>query len=163
VITSPTAILEEVGMGMGFIRKALYIATGGLSGLVFKDDSKNERTKKAAQVQAPARKQTKAKRSTTRTVRTSAAKSRSGTTGELERLADLHGRAALTDQEFAAAKAKILGTKPTPNGSDRPAANGSDTGTARFEAVEANIAAARDLADRAAYGRGAVAIPGSGD
>jgi Short C-terminal domain len=148
---------------MGFIRKALFIATGGLSGLVFKDDSKSERTEKAAQVQVRARKQTKGKRSTTRTARTSAAKSRSGTTVELERLADLHGRGALTDQEFAAAKAKILGTSLTPNGSDAGPANGSDKGTARFQAVEANVAAARDLADMAAHDRGAVAVPGSGD
>jgi hypothetical protein len=139
---------------MGFIRKALFIATGGLSGLVFKDDSKSERTEKAAQVQVRARKQTKGKRSTTRT-RSSAATSRRGTTAELERLADLRGRGALTDQEFAAAKAKILGTSLTPNG--------SGTGTARFQAVGANVAAARDLADLAAYDRGAVAVPGGGD
>jgi hypothetical protein len=147
---------------MGFIRKALFIATGGLSGLVFKDDSKSERTEKAAQVQVRARKQTKGKRSTTRT-RSSAATSRRGTTAELERLADLRGRGALTDQEFAAAKAKILGTSLTPNGSDTGPANGSDKGTARFQAVEANVGAARDLADLATHDRGAVAIPGSGD
>jgi multidrug resistance efflux pump len=148
---------------MGFIRKALFIATGGISGLVFKDDSKSERTEKAAQVQARARKQTKGKRSTTRTARTSAAKSRSGTTAELERLADLHGRGALTDQEFAAAKAKILGTSQTPNGSDTGPASGSDAGPPRFQAVEANVAAARDLPDLAARDRGAVTVPGNGD
>jgi hypothetical protein len=32
-----------------------------------------------------------------------------GTAGEIERLAQLHSQGALTDEEFAAAKAKILG------------------------------------------------------
>ena len=31
-------------------------------------------------------------------------------TGELRKLADLHGQGALTDEEFAAAKAKLLTT-----------------------------------------------------
>lgn len=31
-------------------------------------------------------------------------------TGELKRLADLHAQGVLTDEEFSAAKAKLLGT-----------------------------------------------------
>jgi Short C-terminal domain len=144
---------------MGFIRKALFIATGGLSGLVFKDNSKKERTKKAASKQVRTQKQTKSRRPTTRPARTSTVaktvRSGNGTTNELERLADLHGRGALTDQEFAAAKAKIIGTSLTPNG--------SDAGPARFQAVEANVAAARDLADLAIHDRGAAATTGGSD
>ena len=126
---------------MGFMRKALFIATGGLSGLVFKDNSKKERTAKAAEKQVRPQKQTKVTRPKPRTARppkprtdrtsTVAQTVRSGnsTTNELERLADLHGRGALTDEEFAAAKAKILGTSLTPHG--------SGTGDATFPAIEA--------------------------
>ena len=32
-----------MGLGLGLIQKVLYVATGGLSGLVFKDSSKKER------------------------------------------------------------------------------------------------------------------------
>jgi len=66
-----------------------------------------------------------------------------GTSDELERISDLHVRGALTDEEFAAAKAKILGTGPSPPESRRDPAT--------FPAVEANVAAARHLADLAAH------------
>jgi hypothetical protein len=138
---------------MGFIRKALFVATGGLSGLVFKDNSTKERTAKAAEKQVRPQKQTKraarrptakaARRPTSRAARTSTVPkpvgAGNGTTNELERLADLHRRGALTSEEFAAAKAKILGTSVASHGSDR--------GPAAFPAVEANVAAARHLAD----------------
>ena len=66
-----------------------------------------------------------------------------GMIGELERLADLHARGALTGAEFAAAKAKILGTAaPPPASESEPAA---------FPAIEANVAAARHLADLGGY------------
>jgi hypothetical protein len=140
---------------MAFIRKALFVATGGLLGLVFKEEAKNERTAKVAAKQVRPRKQTQraagrqtkraTRRPAPRTARASTiaktARSGDGAINELERLADLHGRRALTDEEFAAAKAKILGTNATP-----PA---SGAGTATFPAVEANIAAARHLGDLA--------------
>ena len=78
----------------------------------------------------------------------------SGTIGELERLADLHGRGALTGAEFAAAKAKILGTAaPPPPSASEPAV---------FPAIEANVAAARHLADLTAF-RPSQSIASSGD
>jgi hypothetical protein len=156
---------------MGFMRKALFVATAGLSGRVFKDNSKKERTAKADAKRVRPRKQTKvtrpkgqaarrpkpqaaqrpkpqaARRPKPRAAPTSTVApivgSGDGTTTELERLADLHVRGALTDEEFAAAKAKILGTSLTPHESDR--------GPATFPAVEANVAGARHLADVAAY------------
>ena len=140
---------------MGLMRKALFVATGGLSGLVFKDNSKKEPTVKAAGKQVRPRKRTKATRPKPQATRTSTVArtvgSGNGTTDELERLVRLHGRGALTDGEFAAAKAKILGTSLTPHGSDR--------GPATFPAVEANVAAARHLADLAAHDRVASVAP----
>jgi hypothetical protein len=170
---------------MGFIRKVLFIATAGLSGRVFKDNSKNERTAKADAKRTRTRKQTKVKRPqpqaarrakpqatrrakpqagrrvkaartpqagrTSRAARPSAvapiAQASNGTTNELERLADLHARGVLTGQEFAVAKAKILGESLTP---DRP-----DGDPATFPAIEANVAAARHLADLGAPDLGA--------
>ena len=148
---------------MGFMRKALFVATAGLSGRVFKDNSKKERTAKADAQRVRPRKQTKATRpkpqaarrakpQAARRAKPQAARrstvapivgSGNGTTNELERLADLHVRGALTDEEFAAAKAKILGTSLTAHGSGRDPAT--------FPAVEANVAAARHLADLAAH------------
>jgi hypothetical protein len=140
---------------MGFMRKALFVATAGLSGRVFKDNSKKERTAKADAQRVRPRKQTKvtrpkpqaARRPKPQAARTSTVApiigSGNGTTNELERLADLHARGALTDEEFAAAKAKILGTSLTAHGSGRDPAT--------FPAVEANVAAARHLADLAAH------------
>ncbi len=142
---------------MGFIRKALFIATVGLSGRVFKDNPKKEHAAKAAEKQVRPRKQTKraARRPTPRAARTStAAQPGNATANQLERLAELHGRGALTGEEFAAAKAKILGTSLAPHG--------SDIGPATFPAVEANVAAARDLADLAANDSGALASNDSG-
>jgi putative oligomerization/nucleic acid binding protein len=163
---------------MGFIRKALFVATLGLSGRVLKDDSKKERTAKADAQRVRPRKQTKVTRpkqtkvtrpkpqaarrekpQATRRAKPQAARrakpevartstlapivaSGNGTSNELERIADLHVRGALTDEEFAAAKAKILGTSLTPHES------GSEPAT--FPAVEANVAAAGRLADLAA-------------
>jgi hypothetical protein len=161
------------------MRKALFVATAGLSGRVFKDNSKKERTAKADAQRVRPRKQTNvtrpkpqaarrpkpqaarrpkpqaarrpkpqaARRPKPQAARTSTVApiigSGNGTTNELERLADLHVRGALTDEEFAAAKAKILGTSLTPHESDRDPAT--------FPAVEANVAAARHLADLAAH------------
>src|ERR1700693_4093784 len=111
---------------MGFMRKVLFVATVGLSGRVLKDNSKKERAAKADAQRVRPRKQTKvtrakpqaarrakpqaARRAKPRAARESTvapiAGSGSDTTNELERLADLHVRGALTNEEFAAAKAK---------------------------------------------------------
>jgi hypothetical protein len=149
------------------MRKALFVGTAGLSGLVFKDDSEKERTAKAAekrmrterQAKATAPKPRAARRSTQRAARTSTAAktigSANGTANALERIAKLHRQGALTIEEFAAAKARILGTSQTPNA--------SATGSATYPAVEANVAAARHLADLAGDDRGASVATVSGD
>jgi hypothetical protein len=67
---------------------------------------------------------------------------RAGATGNgvaiaLERIATLHEHGALTDREFAAAKARILGTSSTPGG--------PEAASATFPAIEANVAAARRI------------------
>ena len=114
---------------MGFMRKMLSIATVGLSDRVLKDNSKKGHTTTAGAQPARSRKQTKVtrskpqaarrpKRQAARRQKPQAARTSTiapivgagnGTTNELERLADLHVRGALTGEEFAAAKAKILG------------------------------------------------------
>jgi len=151
---------------MGLMRKALFLATGGLSGRVFKDSSQKQRTAKASgkakasDRRARSNKQPRtvrpkpqaARRRRTQTVRKPVAAkadadgSGNGTATELERLAKLYAHGALSDEEFAAAKAKILGTDLAPQG--------SRTSPATFPAVEANVAAARHLADVAGHGRG---------
>jgi len=132
---------------MAFIRKALFVATLGLSGRVFKDESKKERTAKANARRVRPRKQTKVTRAKPQAAQTPTVApivgAGNGTSDELERISDLHVRGALTDEEFAAAKAKILGTGPSPPESRRDPAT--------FPAVEANVAAARHLADLAAH------------
>jgi Short C-terminal domain len=166
-------------VGTGFIRKALFVATAGLSGRVFKDNSKKQRTAKADAKRVRPLKETKVKRpkpqaaprkpQAARRPKPQAAPrkpqaarastvapivgSGNGTTNELERLADLYGRGALTDEEFAAAKARILETSPTPHGSDRSPAT--------FPAVESNVAAARRLADLAAHDDASIATVSS--
>jgi len=162
---------------MGFIRKALFVGTAGLSGRVFKDNSKKERTAKADAQRVGPRKQTKvdprkqtkvtrpkpqaarrrkppARRRKPQAARTSTVApivgAGNGMTAELERLADLHVRGALTDGEFAAAKTKTLGSSLMPHESDRDPAT--------FPAVEANVAAARRLADSAAHEDASVTI-----
>jgi hypothetical protein len=146
--------LEEANGEMGLLRKALFVLTGGLSGLVFKDDAKKKRTAKAAEKPLPGQKPpaaTRAKAKAARRTRPQAARkskkvaSRTGTASELERLANLHRQGALSDGEFAAAKAKILGTSLTPDESSGV--------PAKHEALEANVTAARHLADLAAHDR----------
>jgi hypothetical protein len=142
-------------MGLGLIRKALIVMTGGLAGYVWKDNSKQQRTAKAAGKRASSQKQgpaTAPKRKSTRAKKqpsARAAASASGTAKELERLARLHGQGALSDAEFAAAKGKILGTSSTPEGSSKDAEP--------YPAVEANVAAARRLADMAGRDRASLA------
>jgi len=65
----------------------------------------------------------------------------SGVAIALDRIAKLHQHGELTDREFAAAKARILGTAPPPAA--------PETDSASFPSIEANVAAARRLADYA--------------
>jgi hypothetical protein len=153
-------------MGIGLMRKALFVATGGLSGLVFKD-TETKRTTKAAQKRVRPESEPKvtrpkpraARRPKQRAARTSKAPktiaSGNGTANALERIAKLHRQGALTTEEFAAAKARILGTTQT--------LNESAAGPATYPAVEANVAAARHLADMAGNDRGASVATISGD
>jgi hypothetical protein len=57
----------------------------------------------------------------------------------LERIAKLRREGTLSEQEFLAAKARILGTSP--------ASPTREAAAASFPAIEANVAAARRLAD----------------
>ncbi len=123
---------------MGLLRKTLLIGTAGLAPV--KANSKKERTAKAAEKQvrlqqqalratrapapppqpsavapgppaldSPGRMARAARRAAREDAR-SAMKPGAEVSAELGRLADLHGRGALTDEEFAAAKAKVLET-----------------------------------------------------
>jgi hypothetical protein len=147
---------------MGFIRKALYIATFGLSGLVFKETPSPERTEKPASKQARSATQAKATQAKATRAKSQAARKRkakatraskapqparssNGTLQELERLADLHRRGSLSDDEFAAAKSELLGTTHAP----KPPEAAPPT----FPAVEANITAARHLGELGANDR----------
>ncbi len=56
----------------------------------------------------------------------------------LERIATLHEHGALTDREFAAAKARILGTAAS-------AAGAPEAPATAFPSIEANVAAARRI------------------
>jgi hypothetical protein len=150
-------------LGMGVVRKALFIATFGLSGFVLKDNSKKQRAaqpaaKRARPAQAKAARTQKAqsaRRSKPKSARTGArAKaSANGTAGELEMLAKLHNERALTDVEFAAGKAKILGiSQPPREPGEQPARI-----VPPYHAVEANVTAARQLDGLAGRERPAVA------
>ena len=90
---------------MGLMRKALPLGTGGLAPV--KANSKKERTAKAAEKQV--RLQQQALRTAGPAARPVAQPAKASTASELERLAGLHASGALSDSEFAAAKAKILG------------------------------------------------------
>ena len=152
---------------MGLIRKALYIATFGLSGLVFKETPSPERAEKPAPKQMRSRTQAKTTRAKSQAARKrkaqatraskapQAARSSNGTIRELERLADLHRRGGLSDDEFAAAKSKLLGTSLAP----KP----PETAPPTFPAVEANITAARHLGDLGANDRSTSFAPISSD
>jgi hypothetical protein len=155
---------------MGLIRKVLFVMTGGLSGLVFKDNSKQERTVPAARKRVRAQKQPKAtaakqpkatrakakptRRAKPRAARASAkAPARNGTATELERLAELQKQGLLTSEEFVAGKAKILGTSPTPAPPSSPPP--LQPSPPSYRAVEANVTAARHLSGLAGEDRAA--------
>lgn len=114
---------------MGFMRKALFVSTGGLSGVAgVKANSKKERTAKATEKQVRLQKQQlKAAKSAARnishqqpqTMQTTSAVPPSPATNpslaaELERLAALHRDGALSEEEFAAAKGRLLGSASIP-------------------------------------------------
>jgi hypothetical protein len=113
---------------MGIIRKALFIMTGGLSGLVFKDSSSKGRKAAPAAKRARAQKQPQAaqakakpaRRKRTQPAKAKATAARNGTADEIERVAKLHGDGVLSSEEFAAAKAKILGTSAIPSTAAEP-------------------------------------------
>jgi Short C-terminal domain len=149
-------------IGLGLIRKMLSIATGGLSGLLFKDDSKKKRTAKAAPKKASSGqpKTTAGKPQKARRAKPRAARAPSGTAAELERLTKLREQGALTTEEFAAAKAKILGTSIAPAG---PSLTPEGQGRPAYEAVEANVAASRQIADLADRGRSPSLATRNGD
>lgn len=179
------------------MRKLLFIVTLGLSGLVLKDDSKQQNVANATGRQARPGKQTKVVRPKQRTARRPTAQaarrptsqtaqrptaqtaqrptaqaarrddpaaapstggpavaqeagSGSDTINELERLAILHARGALTNTEFSTAKAKILGTAPEP----REASGEASGAPAPFPAIAANVAAARHLTGSPSHERG---------
>lgn len=151
---------------MGIIRKALIISTGGLAGLVLPEEATRSsgasrpaakaKAKAASATARPARQSMppSAKQATKKSAprrkpqakpsRTMAETAqREGTAYELERIANLRREGALSEMEFAAAKAKILGMEmKAPEESDAP----------MFPAVEATITAARGLADMAGDG-----------
>jgi len=162
---------------MALIHKALFIATGGLSGWFFKEDPKEESKAKAAPARARAAKPANAARpkaratqqakpkvtatakSATKTKTTAKAKAKrarakatakASTARELKGLVKLHEQGALSAEEFAAAKAKVIGTGIAANGSS-PSPQPSDQPQAPpiFPAVEANILAARGIASLA--------------
>lgn len=119
---------------MGFMRKALFVSTGGLSGVAgVKANSKKERTAKAAEKQLriqkqqlraakiAARSQTSSHQQPQPTRVTSAvstsqnpAATNPSLATELERLAALHETGALSNEEFAAAKGRLLGSASAP-------------------------------------------------
>lgn len=117
---------------MGFMRKSLFVATGGLSGAAgVKANSKKDRAAKAAEKQLKLMKHQArlAQRQAApppmppaqlpgppvRHLPASAPAPLPGPTlvDELARLAQLKESGALTDEEFAAAKAKLLGQPST--------------------------------------------------
>jgi hypothetical protein len=131
---------------MGFLRKALFVSTGGVSGLVVGLNSKTERIARATEQQVriaaadSARRAAEAKRiadtadlearfrAADSARRASEARStavqmqrqasqaqppqpvqRLSTSAEIERLAGLYREGLLTDEEFRAAKRKVIG------------------------------------------------------
>lgn len=101
---------------MGLFRKALFLSTGGISGLFIGLNSKKERIAKAAEEQARimAAHATQEARFHEKSVaheRVLTLDSRQEamtTASQLERLAELYRSGALTDEEFAAAKMKVI-------------------------------------------------------
>lgn len=104
---------------MGFIRKATFIGTGGVSGLFIKANSKKERTAKATEKQLRLQKQqVELEKALLRQATRAGSHLMEGQplispgfnlTTELERLADLHRKGDLSDDEFEVAKKRLVG------------------------------------------------------
>ena len=107
---------------MGFLRKALFVGTGGASGLVVKANSKKERTAKALEQQsrlmtrgdgvgrnvvAPNGNSQRPERATSPLEPVFVTFSLAD---ELAKIASLHDQGALDDEEFDAAKQQLLGS-----------------------------------------------------
>lgn len=93
------------------MRKALFLSTGGLSGVAVRANSKKERTAKAAEKQVRLQRQPRAQPVPASSPWSASSVLDTATlriAGELGRVATLHKEGALTDDEFATAKAKIL-------------------------------------------------------
>lgn len=107
---------------MGFLRKTVRVATrvttGGLTGGPINAYSKKERIMRAAEGRnTRKRSATPPPRPAAKTPAAPAPVRRpSSVADELAKLAGLHASGALTDDEFAAAKARLLGTQPASPG-----------------------------------------------
>jgi hypothetical protein len=101
---------------MGFFRKATFVATGGASGLFGRANSKKERTANATEKQVRLQKKQLrlekdlARQATPKRTRPEPASDPGAALpAELERLAALHRQGDLSDDEFQAAKARLIG------------------------------------------------------
>jgi hypothetical protein len=97
---------------MGFLRKATFVATGGASGLVLKANSKKERAARAAEQQAKIMKRA-ANDDDTQYLQPIVHDDDPGVvklslSAELANLAELRDQGILSEEEFAACKAKLL-------------------------------------------------------
>ncbi|HET6963629.1 MAG TPA: SHOCT domain-containing protein [Acidimicrobiales bacterium] len=90
---------------MGLLRKALFVSTGGMSGVVISANSKKERAAKAAEKQVRLQQQAlKEQRARDK----AAAVAPVLVADELAKLVELRQAGALTEEEFAAQKARLL-------------------------------------------------------
>lgn len=148
---------------MGFLRKATFVATGGASGLVIKANSKKERMAKAAEKQLALQKQAlkqqqAGQRAAAVTSRSTVAAAPErprlavvepygrhakkdapaqdllvGVADEIAKLGRLRDQGLLTDAEFGAQKAKLLGAAPN---AERPAPEAASGPTLTWEERE---------------------------
>lgn len=97
---------------MGFLRKTTFVLTGGTSGLVFKANSKKERTARAAEEQTKILSRLVAQSDDTMVIEE--VDEEEGVfhltlSDELRNLGELHAEGILSDDEFADAKRQLLG------------------------------------------------------
>lgn len=149
---------------MGIVRKALFISTAGLSDRVLGEETKKRQPVKPARSKPEAKAKTAAsqpksataarRKSAKRPARRPASRQVAspitsglpedggGVADELDRIAKLRGQGLLSETEFRAGKAKILGIAMP---EDEPFA------ATAFPAVEANVLAARRLNEMAEH------------
>lgn len=106
---------------MGFMRKGLFVATGGLSGVAIKANPKKERTAKAMEKQVRLQKQQlKASAQTAHSTRAAAAATpaeapvfngdiQDSPLEQLRKLGELRNAGVVSDAEFQAKKTELLG------------------------------------------------------